>query len=235
MSLRCILYLSVLVCVSCVRDDGDTEPANAGYGFFPIAVGTFVEYRADSVYHDQPDPNIPGIHDTTVFFIREVIESEFLDAMGETSLRIERYTRSNEEEEWNLSDVWFAKRTDRNAQKVEENNRFVKLGFPVSAPATWDGNALNTLGPWIYQYDSLFQERTYNEIVFPQTIKVLQRDNKNFVEDELAFEIYAADVGLIYRYFRDLDTRLDYTNFPTAANIRLGVEFKWEILDYGVQ
>jgi hypothetical protein len=226
--------LSIILLAGCANDEPAALP-DVGYDYFPVAIGTFVEYRADSIYHDQPDVNIPGVHDTTSYFIREVIESEFKDAANESSLRLERYKRNTESEPWTLIDVWFQKRTASNAQKVEENTRYIKLAFPVRAGSTWDGNALNVLDTWQYIIDSVNVSRNYGSLSFDQTATVVQRVNKNFVEDELAYEIFAPGAGLIYRYHRDLDTRFEYIDNPVAQNIRLGIEFKWEIIAYGVE
>jgi hypothetical protein len=234
-----ILLLTGLFFWACSPDEdqpnADEVALGLGWQYYPVAVGQYVTYKADSIFHDQPDVSIPGVHDTTSYFIKEYIESEFTDAAGEPALRLERYKKTLEQDPWELRDVWFLKRTRRSIEKTEENVRYIKFGIPVSTTTTWDGNAGNELPEWEYSYDSLYVARTYGDLNFSRTVKVLQRDNKNFVEDELAYEIYAENVGLICRYHRDLDTRLDYTNFPTANNIRLGVEFKWEVIDYGVE
>lgn len=235
--MRTILYLicAFFAFSACSEDNSDEPTLNLGYDYFPIEIGTFVEYRADSIWHDQPDPNIDGIHDTASYFIREEIESEILDAQEERSLRIVRYKRNSLNEDWDLTDVWFAKRTAQNAEKVEENNRYIKLAFPIRASATWNVNALNSKEEWTAFYDSLFVEREIETFLFPRTIMVMQRENKNLIDDELAFEVYAEGVGLIKRYERDLTTQLNFVNEPVAENIRLGHEFKWEIIDYGVE
>lgn len=232
-----ILGVSILLLLmhSCAEDEGTGNPPDLGYAYFPVEIGHFVEYRADSIWHDHPDVNQPGVHDTSSYYIRELVESEFADAAGEVSFRLERFKRNTESDPWNLVDVWFIKRTAQNAQKIEENVRYVKLGFPPSAGSDWDGNALNHRDTWIYRIDSVNAVRSYSGVEYNSTLTVVQRNNKNFVEDELAYEVYAPGIGLIYRYFRDLDTRLDYTSFPTAQNIRLGNEFIWEITDYGIE
>ncbi|HKK38958.1 MAG TPA: hypothetical protein VJ949_06050 [Cryomorphaceae bacterium] len=234
--MRKILYITCVLFAfyACSEDETDEPTLNLGYDYFPVEIGTFVEYRADSIWHDQPNPNIEGIHDTTSYFIREEIESEIMDAQGEPSLRIVRYKRNSLTEDWNLTDVWFAKRTAQNAEKVEENVRYIKLAFPIRESAMWNVNALNSKEEWLASYDSLFAVRETGDFLFPKTIRVLQRDNKNLIDDELAFEIYAEGVGLIKRYERDLTTQLNFVNEPIAENIRLGHEFKWEIFDYGV-
>jgi hypothetical protein len=225
--------LIIMMLFSSCSDDEQQVMTDPSYAYFPVEIGTYVTYRADSIYHDQPQADIQGIHDTTSYFLKEVIESEFEDAEGETSLRLERFKKQNMDDEWVLSDVWFAKRSSNNAEKVEENRRYVKLGFPVSEFATWNGNALNNLDEWTYEYDSLELERSYGEFSFPNTITVLQRDFLTEVNDEFAYEIYAEGVGLIFRKHKQLFTRPSYLNNRVAENIISGNEFTWEIIDYG--
>lgn len=221
--------------VACSEDNEMVEDVDLGYRYFPVEVGMFVEYKADSIWHDQPDPQIEGIHDTSSYFIREVVESILDDAAGEPSVRIERYKRESEDAEWQITDVWLAKRTNENAERVEENSRLIKLAFPISSRASWDVNALNVRDEWMAEYDSLYVDKTIGDLFFNETITVLQRDFKNLIDDEFAYEIYAPDVGLVKRYERDLTTQINYVNEPIAANIRSGHEFNWEIIDYGVE
>lgn len=232
------IYSSVcalFILSSCIDEDSRNPELNPGYEFFPIEVGSFVEYRVDSIWHDQPDPEIEGIHDTTSYFVKELIESEIVDAQNDPSLRIVRYKRDSESDEWSLVDIWFAKRTAQNAEKVEENVRYIKLAFPISTSAIWNLNALNAKDEWLCRYDSIYATREIGDLSFPKTVKVMQRENKNLIDDELAFEIYAEEVGLIRRYEKDLTTQLSFVNEPIAANIRLGHEFNWEIIDYGIE
>jgi hypothetical protein len=235
-----IIYTAALAVVlttpSCVQDeDRPDAPIELGYAYFPTVVGHYVVYQADSIWHDNPTEDSPGVHDTSQYFIKELIEADFTDASGNTSQRLERYKRNSAAEDWELVDVWFISRNNLNAQKVEENQRYIKMGFPIGSASTWDGNALNILDTWTYGYDSLYVDRTYNDALYPRTVKVMQRENVNFVESQLAFEIYAPEVGLVHRYFRDLTTRLNYNSNPVAANIRLGVEFNWKIIEYGME
>jgi hypothetical protein len=229
------ILFALFILTSCIEDDTHSVDINPGYDYFPTAIGTFVEYQVDSIWHDQPDPEIEGIHDTSSYFVKEVIESEIVDAQDDPSLRILRYKRNTESDPWDLIDVWFAKRTAQNAEKVEENVRYIKLAFPISASAMWNLNALNTKDEWLCSYDSIFVSREMNDLLFPRTVKVMQRENKNLIDDELAYEIYAEGVGLIKRYEKDLTTQLSFVNEPVAANIRLGHEFIWKITDYGVE
>ena len=230
-----ILVLSILIFASCVQDDDGTPLPDLGYDYFPLVEGAYFEYRVDSIFHDQPSPDIAGVHDTTHYFVKEVYDTFITDGVGDPAMRIERYKRSHDTLPWIIYDVWTAKLTPRNAQRVEENRRYIKLGFPVSAGTEWDANALNILDTWTCSYDSLDVARDICGLYFNRSLRVNQRDFKNLVDDEYAYEIYAADVGLIRRYYRDLTTQVNYVNNPVASNIRLGFEYHMEIIDYGVE
>ncbi|NEN23219.1 hypothetical protein G3O08_06865 [Cryomorpha ignava] len=229
-----ILIIGFLV-ASCTDDTTEDISANPGYTYFPIEIGTYVVYKADSIYHDQPLANVQGIHDTAHFFVKELIDSVFTDASEEESQRVLRYKRNTDADPWVLSDAWYAKRTASNAQRVEENRRYVKLGFPISPFSNWNGNALNDLDEWRYEYDSLYMARTVGDLAFPKTITVTERNFLTEVNDEFAYEIYAEDVGLIFRHHKVLFTRPSYLNNRVAQNIISGYEYKWEIVDYGME
>lgn len=237
MTLKYVLGLLVLALLIASCSDKPTEeiPADPGYSYFPIEMGTYVVYKADSIFHDQPLSSVPGIHDTAHYFIKELIDSVFIDAAEEESQRILRYKRNAETEPWVYTDAWYMKRTASNAQRIEENRRYVKLGFPISLFSNWNGNALNDLDEWRYEYDSLYTARTMGDLSFPKTITVKERNFLTEVNDEFAYEIYAENVGLIFRHHKVLFTRPSYLNNRVANNIISGYEYKWEIVEYGVE
>ena len=230
-----IWVIALCMIASSCKETENNEIPDPGYGFFPLEIGSYVVYKADSIFHDHPVANIPGIHDTAHYYIKEVIESEFLDAENNPSMRIVRYKRNNADEPWDLRNVWFARRSASNAERVEENKRYVKLGFPISKYSNWDGNALNDLDEWRCKYDSLYNQREIGGLAFPQTLRVSQRDYLTEVNDEYAYEIYAKDVGLIFRHHKVLYTRPTYLNNRIAKNIISGYEYKWEIMEYGME
>lgn len=218
--------------VQCSEDNSD-EVVDLGYGYFPLEVGAFITYKADSIYHDQPVAAIPGIHDTATYYIKEVYDSFFLDAEDIENMRIVRYKKDSLQHDWELKDVWFARLNSMNAERVEEDLRYIKLGFPISSFSSWNSNAMNTLDEWESEYDSLNVARTFGELDFLNTIMVNQHKFRTEINDELAYEIYADDVGLIKRFFKVLYTRPAFINNPVAQNIINGTEYTWEVIDYG--
>jgi len=224
-------YLPALLIIfalgSCDKDDEENS-IDLGYDYFPVQIGHFIEYAVDSIAYDSE-----GVHDTTSYFVREVIESEVIDGLDETAYRIERYKKDSLSQDWELADIWSSKRTSINAQRVEEDKRFIRLVFPITNTAQWDGNALNSEEDWTHSYMDIGATKSYDSLSFTNTATVLQREFISLIEDEYAYEVYARNVGLIEKYFRVLVTTPDYSIEPTGENITGGVEFHFRIIDYG--
>ncbi|TNF25625.1 MAG: hypothetical protein EP314_06545, partial [Bacteroidetes bacterium] len=135
-SLGLVLSLS-----SCYKED--TELPFIGYEYFPTELGTFIEYRVDSTWQD--DPIGPSAYTQLQYLLREVNESAFTDEEGRPAIRLERYSRPNTQTNWQIKDVWFKVRTPQIAEQNEENVVFIKHNFPIKAGKTWNGNSKNTL------------------------------------------------------------------------------------------
>ena len=216
------LTISLFFC-SCEDDDIIIDP---GFDYFPIELGRYVDYEVDSIYHDVP----AGVQDTFHFYVREFIDTTFFDAENRPSNRIERYYKEDLSAIWNLRDVWVANRTNTSAQKVEENVRFVKLVFPVASEVTWNGNAQNVFETWDYEYEDLFIPKTIGDTIYANTVTVVQRNRENLLESEIAKEIYARGVGMVYK-------RLDTLKFSLEngiSELETGVEFEMTAIGTGV-
>ena len=205
---------------SCQKDV--VPPVDLGYGYFPTNVGHFIIYDVVSIEHDNPIDK----HDTSLFQIMEVVESTFLDNENRETQRIERYIRNNSTLPWVIKDIWFSNLTVTTAEKVEENERFVKLTFPVSLGKTWNGNALNSMDVWDYEYTEVDAPYANNDLSFDSTATVLQIDEENLVEKNYAIEIFAKNIGMIHKELILLQTEVDGT-------ITIGTELTMDINSYG--
>ena len=190
-----ILFIA-LVAVACKPKPAQVE--DFMYEYFPVEVGTWVSYDVVDTRYDVQ---------TTIesYQLKEVIDSEITDAQGRPALRIARYWRESDSDPWDIKDIWMATRTNSTAEKVEENVRYVKLAFPVRTYQTWDGNIYNTNPEWEYFYDSIGNSRIINNLSFDVTVKVVQIENFNLIQEQDAYEIYAKNIGLVYRKLIDID------------------------------
>jgi hypothetical protein len=181
----------------------------------------------DSLVYDIPS----GIQDTFQFQIKEVLDTTFFDLEGRPTARIERFYRDEASDPWVLKKIWVANRTTTRAEKVEENVRFVQMVFPVDEFLVWDGNAQNVFEDWDYRYQDIATPKQIGPISFDNTVTVIQRDISNLIEEEFAQEIYAYDVGMVYK---QLDT-LKYSLSGGIQTLRTGIKFKMTAFEFGVE
>ncbi|MFP5471024.1 MAG: hypothetical protein ACLGGV_05465 [Bacteroidia bacterium] len=175
-----------------------TKPEDFYYDYFPVEVGSWVTYDVEDTRYDVQIT-------TETYQLKELIESETTDNQGRPSLRMLRYWRTADSLPWEIKDVWLSTRTKSTAEKVEENIRYVKLIFPVRDYQTWDGNIYNNEPEWEYFYDSINEPRAINNLTFDETVKVVQAENFNLIQEQVAYEIYAKNVGLVYRKLINLE------------------------------
>jgi hypothetical protein len=217
-----ILFLSFIAAFAGCRKDADLAPADMGYGYFPANIGHWAVYQVDSTSWDD-------FNDTVYYYnyqIKEVIESAFVDNEGRNTLRIERYKRLTDTNSWIIKDVWFANLTSATAERVEENERFIKLIFPVTEGKVWNGNAFNTLGEEEYTYNDVNIPDTIGNFIFDSSLTVKQFDERNLILYRYSSEVYAKKVGLIYKKFVNVKTH------PTGT-IYQGSDYSYTVIAWG--
>ena len=209
---------------SCKKEK-DPDP-DMGYNYFPNQVGKYVIYDVDSFYYN--DFNVPLTIDTFKFQVKEKIQSTYLDNQNRTTLRLERYVRfynllvPYSSMPWVLRDVWAANRTATTAEKVEENERYIKLAFAVKQDQTWNGNAQNTLGEQTYSYTFINQPRTIGGTSFDSVLQVNQLDDASIIHKKYSIEKYAKRIGLVYKQVIDIESQPDPTWTAAVTSAFLG-------------
>lgn len=193
-----ILFLSSLILLGCNKSDN--KATKMFYTYFPTTVGSWVEYEAREIIHEA---NLGS--DTSYYFLKEVITEEFFDNEGRVTLRVERFKKDDINGTYAISDVWYSNLTNTTAEKVEENQRFLKLTFPIRSNKSWNGNAYNSIEEWDYEYDSVHVARAYNGLTFDSTVKVQQIDNINPFQYQVAYEVYANYIGLVRKSYINID------------------------------
>ncbi|HLG34936.1 MAG TPA: hypothetical protein VI757_08665 [Bacteroidia bacterium] len=165
--------------------------------YFPTEKGKWIIYDVDSTYYNDFDSSAHR----HLFQLMEKIDSAFIDGEGNSTQRILRFKRDTDSSQWSFINVWTQTLTNSNAQRVEENIRFVNLGFPVSSSTTWNRNSYNTLGEEEYDYSDLHSQKTVGNISFDSTLTISFNDFPNNIYDHFVEEIYATKVGLIFRKY----------------------------------
>lgn len=194
------------------------QPADLGYTYVPVAVGSWYLYEVDSIDHNA----FTGEIDTFRFQMREVYESELRSEEGRTTYRVERYKRNAAGEAWALTDVYSASLTNQGFERFEENQTFLRLTFPVKLGKRWDGHAYNNLGEQEYEYEAVDAATVIGGQSFDSTLTVVQENNINLIEIRVREEQYARNVGLVRRHITSLDLQESG-----------GIEYTQELVDWG--
>lgn len=189
-----VLLVTVLFLASCgEKDNPGTE--DPGYGYFPLDSGNYLIY---DVSFNKKD--LSGWQEQN-YQLKELVADTFSSG-DEISYRLERYIRTNDTYPWpeTPDTVWTVRIKSDRVIKTEENQRFVKLVFPVRNGRTWDGNAENTAGDDIYEFSAKDKPYQINNEIYPETVLVIhQADTTNLVKRDLRYEVFAKDKGLIFK------------------------------------
>jgi hypothetical protein len=229
-----VLLISILVSIliSCKKDKEELK-VDLGYDYFPSASGTYVVYEVDSLYYNDFTSTI----DTFKFQIKEKITENFTDLSSRNTQRIERFYRKNGADEWLIKDVWFANITSNTAEKVEENVRFVKIVFPLKLDNIWNGNRFNNLGEQNYTLSKLNVPYKLGTSNFDSTIFITQMADSNLIEKKIAYEVYAKNVGLIYKKYLSITDKDSVINFTLPLEMRAnsGFDLTYKAVSFGVE
>ncbi len=224
-----VLLGCTLVFLTSCREDPQLE-YDLGYDYYPETIGTYVEYEVTEIVHD----NAVSIHDTSHYYLKEQIESSFIDDEGRKAYRIERFKKDSLHHSWQISDVWVSVKTTTHLEKVEENETFLRLLFGVKNDKEWDGNAANTRDAWEYTYKDVDEPFNMSGESFSQTTRIIQRDFRVTeipIAHEYVEEIYARNVGLVKKYHKELRS----IGFNDTTNVLEGYELYMDYMDHGVE
>lgn len=192
--------------MACSDSEPEEENVDLGYNYFPTQMGATWLYKVDSLVYD--DNSGQTTIDTFVFQYKEQITGSYVDVTGETAQQVSRFYRYNDTLPWTALNQWTQMRTALNAQKVEENTRYVKLVFPIERNKKWNGNLYNALGTEQYVVSYVDQASTVGTTAYPLTVKVQQLNEVNAIEEIVRYEIYARDIGMVYALSDSLNTQL---------------------------
>lgn len=217
----------VLIAAIAACNKSDEDVQDFGYNYYPVEAGRYIDYRIDEYFYDDFNNTI----DTTVYLLRELIDSPFTDLEGRNVYKLKRFTASIDDSiiSWTeTGQSWTIHKNDERLERTEENMPFVDLLFPLRRSKTWDGNARNASSAQEYKvldYDLRIQ---YNAtVVFGKTARINEKNNVNLIEDQLIETTYARDIGPVNRIEKD------FVLDPDSSTVVSGRLKTWTYLEHG--
>ncbi len=229
---RLILYLAFVIsifAISACEKEYQDKNIFTGNEYFPLEVGNFIIYKITEITIDAPS----NYYDTVEYYIKEVFESKFTDNQNDEAVRIERYKRTETNQNWVIHNVWSAKIVNNSAQKVEENLRFVKIRFPVKADLNWNGNLYNDLPEKRYRISSFNTAEEINSFEFDSCLTVTHLFSESLINRDKEIEIFAWNIGLVYKEMTNINSQEVIFDVPIENRITTGTIYIQKIVDYG--
>lgn len=221
------LTLALALCAALSACDGSLFPSGPAlpapesqYAYFPLDIGRSWEYRVDSVIYDFAPGGGIAIDSQTILR-RERITDTLRDETGGLFYLIERCERRDKTTPWQYVATDRAARRASQGIRQEGNLRYLRLIFPMTRGAAWDGNVwidesleieiagerIKPFGGWRSRVDTLDAPAAIGAFVFDSTLTVTEADLTNAIERRLSRSTYARGVGLIRREQWILDSQ----------------------------
>ncbi|MHC2991357.1 hypothetical protein OB13_07100, partial [Pontibacter sp. HJ8] len=136
---KALLLLVVLAgfMAGCENKYKDPDPTAMGYDYFPLEVGNYRIYEVTDIRFRSNEG------DTNRFQMRERVDTSFYDQTNQLVYKIVRSVRAGEIQSWVDDSVMVVAKTDKMVLQTQDNNKYVKLVFPVKEGASWVGDAYN--------------------------------------------------------------------------------------------
>jgi hypothetical protein len=219
------IFLFLLVVVGCTPDE---QPVgDIGKAYIPLQVGDFQIYDIDETnYFPLEDPE--NLH----YQLKTEVVDSFANNAGGHTYVVHRSRRDSESDIWTYAESWSVRVTDIEAIVNENNISFVKIVFPAALGKKWNGNAYNSSEEDEYEITIVHQPYQLGDIQFENTITVDQENRVDLLFNDRRFEVYAKDIGLIYREVTDLEYCSEVECFG-ENKIERGIVYKQTIIEHG--
>ncbi|MCK9254562.1 MAG: hypothetical protein M0Q45_03655 [Bacteroidales bacterium] len=221
-----ILLALIFVLLSCNKENIKPRKFPLGSEYFPLNTSNNIIYKITEINIDKPS----NVYDTSIYYLNEIVESPFIDNENDTAWRIERYIRKNNNSNWIINAVWSAKITKEYVVKVEENQRKIKIRFPIKKDLSWNGNLLNDMEIQEYKISRLDHKYDIGSFKFDSCLTVLHDSSLSLIHKNLNYEVYAKNIGLIYKEEIYINSQEVTHNVPIEQRITTGKIFIQEFI-----
>lgn len=189
----CLMLIGVTIgCTGPTCDDCENQPSGAA--FFPTETGRFVEYEVK-----EEEYALGGKAITRNYQVKEIIAESYTDPAGKIAYRIARFRRNADGQRWQPDSTITLRLLADHAVRNENGKDYVKMMFPPAEKKVWNGNIYNNAGEDNYELTNVNKSYILAKTTFDRSATVIQQNDSTLVNQDKRIEIYAADVGLVYR------------------------------------
>lgn len=197
-----------------------------GIDYQPLEVGLFWEYEVDqTIFFGENDS------ETSIYFVRDIVDYSYLSEEGVTIFVILRES-SSDRKDW-LSIGNYALFVRNNALiRMQDNERVVSLSFPPKLNKSWDSRIYSSNKSDEFKID-MSGSYALGSINYNQAIRVLQEmeDDKITFRDN-RHEVFVKGIGMIEQ-FSEVLTYCSRNDCLGQQLIDSGEKLHLKIITYG--
>ena len=223
--------IGAMLLSACSKDPAAVGPTLFRTDYFPVSAGRYWVYDVDSLFRN----DFTGKTDTFHFQLKEYIDTVYADGDGKPTGRLERYVRSRAQDPWALRQIWSLRQNGDRAEKLEDNQRIIKIHFPLFPNKVWNGNGLNAMGPQDYTAFRFWKQYRLSALDFDSTVQVVSLADTTLVALSYEEERYSKGVGMIGKTVIRLQDRNPQVNpaLPVIQRANYGTLCTWSLLEFG--
>ncbi len=241
MKLSTLLFILVvnLFVFSCKKETTELSFERI-QNYYPISKVKYITYRLDSTVYT----TLGTKKEVRSYIVIDVLDTSITDNLGKIAYVFKRSIRNSiDTTQWDLLTTYRVSIDSAKIAVTENNLRFIKLVCPLREGLIWKGNSfvnsndnnnLVFLDGWLYSYGKPNERQTINGNTFIETVSVFQKndtignpnDKKMYAEILFSKEVYAKNIGLVYKEF------IHETWQPPNANLVNGY---YEEGSYGIK
>lgn len=200
----------------------ESQPAvEMGFNYFPLKIGATISYNVDSTAYNDFNNSTTNYS----FKIKDSTAQRYFAANGDTTYRIERYKKIGNGN-WAFQKTIARRIVQNRAEEVLDNMTFVRLIFPINIERTWNGNAYNTLEPWLHEITELDAPFTTGNKILQETLTVNQNYENNLIREDIYQETYAKNIGMVDKQVRAIDKDI------STGRIKRGYVYRMQLDSY---
>jgi hypothetical protein len=222
-----VLFICFIILITACKKTIDMpiqKDFTSDLAYFGLKKGRFIEYDVTHIIHDDE----VDIHDTIKFRLKTIIGDTITDNEGRKANKYIRLLWNNSNDTWEIKDIWTAIIAGKNAELTDENQKIIKLTFPINKSIFWNPSIFSTVPSENYIYDKIHIPLNFNNHLFDSTVTVLQNNYFTLVDYKFQTETYAKNIGLISKYYKNLRIK----NFDTLQ-VKKGEEWFYTITKFG--
>jgi hypothetical protein len=191
--------------------------------FYRYKAGNLREYDLDSIAYNQST----GVVKTYRFLIKEIVTDSFTDLSGKPAVRIEQQISRDSGKNYSFYALHSMTKDNFGMQRVQNNQRYLKIAIPIVEKKKWNGNLYNNLGEQEFEYISVFRPFQGKYSLYTDCISVMELNDSSFINEDQKFAVYASDTGLVYY-------REKHLKFDQVGRVG-GYALEWHLRKYWVK